>query len=263
VRLGFDVRRSRKSRTRSFPSTSTETPPRPPRPSPPPSLPPSSLLLRPCRSPLPLHTPLITRRHVMSFPLYAYPQPVLAAFPKPFFGAQHHHLPLTASPPHPPLRKPSTCDARALKKHSLLCPSSSSSSSSHLTPILPTQTQMAPRRRPQPFSLSLLPSLLSCLPLLLLFLLPHPTLGQLDTLLGLQGRDFVLLAADPVLSRSLLLLHSHHDKLPPLGPHHCLALGGPVYFTEIISEVLGAEKRLFEKRLRRPLTTKAVANMAR
>jgi hypothetical protein len=42
-----------------------------------------------------------------------------------------------------------------------------------------------------------------------------------------------------------------------------LALGGPVYFTEIISEVLGAEKRLFEKRLRRPLTTKAVANMAR
>ena len=119
---------------------------------------------------------------------------------------------------------------------------------------------MAPIRRPHPFALPLLlPSLL----FLLLLLFPYPTLGQLDTLLGLQGRDFILLAADPVLSRSLLLLHSHHDKLPPLGAHHCLALGGPVYFTEIISEVLGAEKRLFEKRLRRPLTTKAVANMAR
>jgi len=101
--------------------------------------------------------------------------------------------------------------------------------------------------------------------LLLLTLALHlPFLvAQLDTLIGLQGEDFVLLAADPVLSRSLTLLHSHHDKLPLLGSHHCLALGGPVYFTEIISEVLGAEKRLFEKRLRRPLSTRAVAAMAR
>lgn len=101
--------------------------------------------------------------------------------------------------------------------------------------------------------------------LLLLTLALHlPFLvAQLDTLIGLQGEDFVLLAADPVLSRSLTLLHSHHDKLPPLGSHHCLALGGPVYFAEIISEVLGAEKRLFEKRLRRPLSTRAVAAMAR
>ena len=94
---------------------------------------------------------------------------------------------------------------------------------------------------------------------------PHHHPG-LDTLIGLQGDGFVLLAADPVLHRSLVVMQTvriffgptttpthtppthkplphqtpqqDRDKLPIVGPRRMLAIGGPPYFVEVLSEIL-------------------------
>ncbi|CAN0461231.1 unnamed protein product, partial [Ectocarpus sp. 12 AP-2014] len=85
----------------------------------------------------------------------------------------------------------------------------------------------------------------------------------MDTLLGIAGEGFVVLAADAQVARSILLYKNDMDKIAHLADNKALACAGPqsdcVSFTEYISKNMA----LYELNNDVKLTTKAAATFIR
>ncbi|CAM9583396.1 unnamed protein product [Scytosiphon promiscuus] len=85
----------------------------------------------------------------------------------------------------------------------------------------------------------------------------------MDTLLGIAGEGFVVIAADAQVARSILLYKNDMDKIAHLADNKALASAGPqsdcVAFTEYISKNMA----LYELNNDVRLTTKAAANFIR
>lgn len=85
----------------------------------------------------------------------------------------------------------------------------------------------------------------------------------MDTLLGVAGEGFVVIAADAQVARSILLYQSNVDKISALSDDKLLATGGPqsdcVAFTEYISKNM----TLYELNNDVKLNTKAAATFIR
>jgi 20S proteasome subunit beta 4 len=84
-----------------------------------------------------------------------------------------------------------------------------------------------------------------------------------DIILGLVGRDYVLLGADQAVTRSITVLKQNEDKILPLEPNKLLACGGSVgdrsHFTEFISKNV----QLYSLRTGIELSTHATAEFTR
>ncbi|CAM9468124.1 unnamed protein product [Pylaiella littoralis] len=85
----------------------------------------------------------------------------------------------------------------------------------------------------------------------------------MDTLLGIAGEGFVVLAADAQVARSILLYKDTQDKIAHLAENKALACAGPqsdcVSFTEYVSKNM----TLYELNNDVKLTTKAAATFIR
>ncbi|CAM9259119.1 unnamed protein product [Choristocarpus tenellus] len=85
----------------------------------------------------------------------------------------------------------------------------------------------------------------------------------MDTLLGICGPDFVIVAADAQVAKSILLYQTNLDKVKPLNDSIIMASAGPqsdcCTFTEYIQKNLA----LYELNNDLQLTTKAAAHFVR
>jgi len=84
-----------------------------------------------------------------------------------------------------------------------------------------------------------------------------------DNLIGLVGDDFVLLAADSVQSRSILLMKENEDKIYTLDRLKLLAASGPAGDREHFSEFIARNIELYELRQGHSLSLNAAAHFTR
>jgi len=84
-----------------------------------------------------------------------------------------------------------------------------------------------------------------------------------DALLGLVGKDFVLIAADTSASRSVVVFKNDEDKILALDSHKLLASAGPVGDRTNFTEYIQKNIHLYSLRNNIPLTVKAAANFTR
>lgn len=84
-----------------------------------------------------------------------------------------------------------------------------------------------------------------------------------DSLIGLVGADFVLVAADTSTTRSVLRMKGDEDKIMELDPHKLLASAGPhgdrIHFTEFVQRNV----KLYYHRNNIHLSNHATANFIR
>jgi len=85
----------------------------------------------------------------------------------------------------------------------------------------------------------------------------------MDSLFGLVGKDFVVVAADTVQARSILVLRSDIDKIMPLDSHKLLATAGPAGDRYNFSEYIQKNLHLHELRTGIQFDTKAAASFTR
>ncbi len=85
----------------------------------------------------------------------------------------------------------------------------------------------------------------------------------MESVIALQGADFVVIAADVACSRSVVVMKDDMDKITELDPHKLFAAAGipgdVVKFTERVQK----DVKLNSLRLGIPMSTAAVANYAR
>eukprot|EP00904_Undaria_pinnatifida_P003232 jgi/Undpi1/1290/HiC_scaffold_11.g04682.m1 len=85
----------------------------------------------------------------------------------------------------------------------------------------------------------------------------------MDTLLGIAGEGFVVLAADAQVARSILLYKSNMDKISPLAENKALACAGPQSDCVAFTEYIAKNMTLHELNNNVTLTTKAAATYIR
>ncbi|CAM9163286.1 unnamed protein product [Ascophyllum nodosum] len=85
----------------------------------------------------------------------------------------------------------------------------------------------------------------------------------MDTLLGISGEGFVILAADAQVARSILLYQSNVDKISHLTEDKILACAGPRSDCVNFSEYIAKNIALYELNNSVKLGTKATANFIR
>lgn len=85
----------------------------------------------------------------------------------------------------------------------------------------------------------------------------------MEALIGITGKDFVLLAADRVAARSIVVMKGTEDKFRPLSKHvsmtYCGEPGDAVQFAEYIQ----CNVRLYAMRNEMELSPSAAANFTR
>lgn len=85
----------------------------------------------------------------------------------------------------------------------------------------------------------------------------------MDCLLGIQGKDFVILAADCSQSRSVIIFKTDEDKILKLDGSKMMASAGPAGDRYHFSEFVQKNLHLHEMRTGISLDTKAIANWTR
>jgi len=85
----------------------------------------------------------------------------------------------------------------------------------------------------------------------------------MDTCIGLVGKDYVLLAADAMAGRSIMIYKSDEDKILPLNSTTLLGMTGPQGDRANFGEYVRRNVYLKELREKVPLTTSAIANFTR
>eukprot|EP01120_Amphizonella_sp_Union-15-10_P009485 TRINITY_DN359_c0_g1_i1.p1 TRINITY_DN359_c0_g1~~TRINITY_DN359_c0_g1_i1.p1 ORF type:complete len:195 (-),score=29.59 TRINITY_DN359_c0_g1_i1:133-717(-) len=85
----------------------------------------------------------------------------------------------------------------------------------------------------------------------------------MDSLIGLVGQDFVLLAADKTQARSILILQQDHDKILKLDSHKAFAMAGEQGDRSQFTQYIQKNMDLYRFRTGQPLTTNAAANFTR
>eukprot|EP00761_Pharyngomonas_kirbyi_P008214 gb/GECH01008225.1/.p1 GENE.gb/GECH01008225.1/~~gb/GECH01008225.1/.p1 ORF type:complete len:204 (+),score=46.23 gb/GECH01008225.1/:1-612(+) len=84
-----------------------------------------------------------------------------------------------------------------------------------------------------------------------------------DTLLGIVGKDFCLLAADATASFSIILMKDDEDKLMHLDDHKILAAGGEKGDRAQFTEFIRKNMELYRFKEGRALRTKPAAHFIR
>lgn len=86
----------------------------------------------------------------------------------------------------------------------------------------------------------------------------------MEALIGITGRDFVLLAADRLAARSIVVMKSTEDKILPLNNNTCIAYSGEPGDTTNFAQYIQRNVHLYTIRndgMR--LNTKEAAHFAR
>jgi len=84
-----------------------------------------------------------------------------------------------------------------------------------------------------------------------------------DNLIGITGSDYVLLAADTSVTRSIVLMKENEDKIMALDAHKLLASSGPAGDREHFTEYIQRNIELYELRQGHSLSTHAAAHFTR
>ena len=84
-----------------------------------------------------------------------------------------------------------------------------------------------------------------------------------DTLIGLTGKDFVLVAADTAAARSIVVFKNDEDKILELDSHKLLASSGPPGDRVAFTEYIDRNVELYALQNDIQLSTKAAANFTR
>ncbi|KAG5193149.1 nucleophile aminohydrolase [Tribonema minus] len=85
----------------------------------------------------------------------------------------------------------------------------------------------------------------------------------MDSLFGVAGDGFVVLAADAQVARSILLYQNDLDKIKELDSHKMMALAGPQADCNLFGEYIQKNMALYELNNDLRLSTKAAANYIR
>ncbi|KXS17960.1 proteasome-domain-containing protein [Gonapodya prolifera JEL478] len=85
----------------------------------------------------------------------------------------------------------------------------------------------------------------------------------METLLGIVGKDYTLLAADAVSARSIVVMKRGEDKSRPLNDHNLMVFTGEPGDAVNFAEFIQANLKLYEIRNATPLSTKAIASYTR
>lgn len=85
----------------------------------------------------------------------------------------------------------------------------------------------------------------------------------MEALLGIQGKDFVLLAADVVVARSIVVMKSSEDKSRQLNENVVMLYSGEAGDTVQFAEYIQCNSQLYTIRHDLPLSTRAAANFTR
>lgn len=86
----------------------------------------------------------------------------------------------------------------------------------------------------------------------------------MEALIGITGRDFVLLAADRLAARSIVVMKSSEDKIVPLNSHTCMAYSGEPGDTVNFAQYIQRNVQLYTIRNDGlQLSTKEAAHFAR
>lgn len=85
----------------------------------------------------------------------------------------------------------------------------------------------------------------------------------MDTLIGIVGKDFTLIAADATAVRSIVIFKKDEDKILQLDSHKLLAAAGPIGDRYNFTEYVQKNIHLHELRTGVKLNTKAAANWTR
>jgi len=84
-----------------------------------------------------------------------------------------------------------------------------------------------------------------------------------DSLIGIKGKDYVLIAADSGAARSILKMKENEDKLVALDGSKLLAGSGPVGDRVQFSDYIQKNVKLYQFRNNVPLSSHAAANYIR
>lgn len=85
----------------------------------------------------------------------------------------------------------------------------------------------------------------------------------MDFLMGIRGKDFVLVCSDTSAVQSIITMKQDEDKLVPIDSHKLFATSGEAGDRVNFSEYIIANVRLYALRNGMQLSTKAVANFTR
>jgi len=85
----------------------------------------------------------------------------------------------------------------------------------------------------------------------------------MDSLIGIVGADYVIVAADKTQARSILILTTDLDKILPLDSHKVFAMSGDQGDRTQFCQFIQKNMDLYKFRTGRALTTDAAANFTR
>ncbi|CAL8470453.1 g9995 [Coccomyxa elongata] len=85
----------------------------------------------------------------------------------------------------------------------------------------------------------------------------------MEYLMGIKGKDFVVVVGDTTAAQQIITIKHDEDKLVPIDSHKLMCLSGEPGDRVQFSEFIMANARLYALRHERSLTTKAVANFTR
>ncbi|CAL5218371.1 g39 [Coccomyxa viridis] len=85
----------------------------------------------------------------------------------------------------------------------------------------------------------------------------------MEYLMGIKGRDFVIVAGDTSATQQIIAIKHDEDKLVPIDSHKLMCLSGEPGDRVHFSEFILANTRLYALRNDKTLSTRAVANFTR
>ncbi|CAK0737495.1 hypothetical protein CVIRNUC_000922 [Coccomyxa viridis] len=85
----------------------------------------------------------------------------------------------------------------------------------------------------------------------------------MEYLMGIKGKDFVLVAGDTSATQQIITIKHDEDKLVPIDDHKLMCLSGEPGDRVHFSEFILANVRLYALRNDKKLSTRAVANFTR
>ena len=85
----------------------------------------------------------------------------------------------------------------------------------------------------------------------------------MEALIGIQGRDFVLLAADVVVARSIVVMKAGEDKTRQLSARTCMAFCGEAGDTVNFAEFIQGNCQLYGIKNDIEMTASAAAHFTR
>jgi len=86
---------------------------------------------------------------------------------------------------------------------------------------------------------------------------------EMDIILGLVGKDYVMTVADRAQARSIVVFKHDEDKIFELDGHMVMATAGPQGDRANFAEYIQRNIQLYKYRNDLPLTTKGAANFTR